>query len=353
MMRRTTINNRRAFTVRHILMLGAAVIVPLAMAGHAVAQDNTVNDSPPTVLSTPPADTVPLNAPPADTGSPPTTLSTPQATITPQNTGSAPTVLSAPQTSMAPLNVTPAVTGSGPTALSMPPTSMTPLMPGQSSAGSPSTIASSGASAPPSVVHANNGLNIPAGSTKPAGGLPVVPGAPPAMSSDVPGASATGQIANQANDQQWEANAFSKLEEALSQHAAVAPPTVRPEDLKTLFFTAWQYALLNEAKQLFKTRPPSAGESSGNPAAPKPTGPREISLGGISFTSGKSWTVWLNRQRIKPDAIPKEVLDIKVSSDHVDLKWFDASTNLIYPIRLHPHERFNLDDRIFLPGAGT
>lgn len=185
-----------------------------------------------------------------------------------------------------------------------------------------------------------------------------VPTAPPApAASEMPVLSQPGSVPgadssqSQGTEGQWDANSASALDRSLKAHIATAPPSVKPEDLKTLLFTAWQYALLLEAKTYINTRPPSSSELNGN--GQTPTGPREISLGGISFVNAKSWTVWLNSQRIKPDAIPKEVMDIKVSEDHVDLKWFDASTNLIFPIRLRPHQRFNLDDRIFLPGTGT
>ena len=186
-----------------------------------------------------------------------------------------------------------------------------------------------------------------------AGALPADP-SPPAGAQESSAESVTGQ-AKDASGQQWDANALGKLQDSMKNHMAIALPAIKPEDLKTLFFTAWQYALLNEAKQLFTTRPPTSGEiaQSENPDAPRPTGPREISLGGIAYHDAKNWTVWLNNQRIKPDAIPKEVLDIKVGRDHIDLKWYDLSSNLIYPIRLRPHQRFNLDSRIFLPGTGT
>ena len=82
----------------------------------------------------------------------------------------------------------------------------------------------------------------------------------------------------------------------------------------------------------------------------RPRGIREISLSGILFKGKDSWVVWLNGKRLAPDALPKEVIDIKVAESHVDLRWFDAYTNLIYPIRIRPHQRFNLDTRIFLPG---
>jgi hypothetical protein len=187
------------------------------------------------------------------------------------------------------------------------------------------------------------GLPAPAGSATGAMDQTVAIGAE--------GASVSGKTAP-AHDQQWDANAFPQLEAALNAHTAVTPPSTHPDELKTLFFTAWQYALLNEAKQQFNTRPPSASEMQ-NDNGQKQSGPRELALGGISYRNAKDWTVWLNSQRIKPDAIPKEILDIRVSADHVDLKWFDNATNLIFPVRLRPHQRFNLDDRIFLPGTGT
>lgn len=128
--------------------------------------------------------------------------------------------------------------------------------------------------------------------------------------------------------------------------------TVLPESLQTLFFTAWQHALLQEAKKLFTTRLPNPGEvGSSASTAPRNPGIRELSLGGIAYGSGKKWTVWLNGVRITPDAIPPEVLDIKVSRAYIDLKWFDGYSNKIYPVRMRPHERFNLDSRIFLPGT--
>lgn len=77
---------------------------------------------------------------------------------------------------------------------------------------------------------------------------------------------------------------------------------------------------------------------------------REITLGGILFTSQDEWTIWLNGQRVTPDALPKEIIDLKVYKHHVDMKWQDEYTRRLYPIRLRAHQRFNLDNRMFLPG---
>lgn len=87
------------------------------------------------------------------------------------------------------------------------------------------------------------------------------------------------------------------------------------------------------------------------PARAKPPAEeRDISLGGIVFNSARDWTIWLNGRRITPDALPKEVIDLRVFSEYVEMKWFDEYTNQIFPIRLRAHQRFNIDNRIFLPG---
>lgn len=130
--------------------------------------------------------------------------------------------------------------------------------------------------------------------------------------------------------------------------------SLMPDDnFPTLFFTAWQHALLQEAKIGFNTRLPEGQLGSGADQAKKDPGIREVSLGGIAFANTSKWTVWLNGVRVTPNAIPQQVLDIKVSQAYIDLKWFDNYTNRIFPIRLRPQERFNLDSRIFLPGAGV
>jgi hypothetical protein len=53
---------------------------------------------------------------------------------------------------------------------------------------------------------------------------------------------------------------------------------------------------------------------------------------------------------VTPEALPEEIMDLKVYKEHVDLKWLDYYTNRIFPIRIRAHQRFNMDTRIFLPG---
>lgn len=129
-----------------------------------------------------------------------------------------------------------------------------------------------------------------------------------------------------------------------------------PERLNSLFFSTWTKTLLDEARRGLKARAPTASElaaglSSGLDVEEKiDPGIREISLSGIVYADSKDWTLWLNGQRVRQDAMPAEILDLQVFRTYVDLKWFDAYTNQVFPIRLRPHQRFNLDSRIFLPG---
>lgn len=122
----------------------------------------------------------------------------------------------------------------------------------------------------------------------------------------------------------------------------------------SLVFTPSQYALLREARIGFNTRTPTSQElRMGDPNDPNyrpPAAIRDVSLGGIAFESPDDWTIWLNGKRVTPDALPSEALDLRVYRDFIELKWFDARSNQVFPIRLRPSQRFNLDTRIFLPG---
>jgi len=143
------------------------------------------------------------------------------------------------------------------------------------------------------------------------------------------------------------------IAEALHLTRQLRPSEVDLSQMTSLFFTRWQHALLQEAKQLFRTRPPTTSElSQSSQDQPRVRGIRELSVGGIVYNTSDRWTVWLNGQRVTPTAIPRQVLDIKVYDQYIDLKWFDSYSNLIYPVRMRAHQRFNLDSRIFLPGTG-
>lgn len=121
----------------------------------------------------------------------------------------------------------------------------------------------------------------------------------------------------------------------------------------SLFFSRWEHDLIIDARLGLNVRPPeSPVEDLSSPASIQATDSsiRELSLGGIVYHSANSWTFWLNGMRITPNGLPEQVMNLKVFKDYIEIEWLDTSTNQIYPIRLRPHQRFNLDSRIFLPG---
>ena len=124
---------------------------------------------------------------------------------------------------------------------------------------------------------------------------------------------------------------------------------VAAREIPSLFFTPETLALLKDALGgLNTTALADVGDGS-----PKEPGIRELALGGIVYESKEDWTIWLNGRRITPDTIPGEIFDMTVYKEFVDLKWYDAYTNRLFPIRLRANERFNLDSRLFLTGAHT
>ncbi len=139
---------------------------------------------------------------------------------------------------------------------------------------------------------------------------------------------------------------------------AKAPTKVQdisPDKIPSILFTYWEHtALLDAKKSRGRVRPPTHSEMRATlPQDDRPRPPPEaryIRLGGILYSSTEEWTIWLNGKRVTPKAMPREVLDLKVSEEFIDIKWHDDYTNQIYPVRLKPHHRFHLDMRIFLPG---
>lgn len=126
------------------------------------------------------------------------------------------------------------------------------------------------------------------------------------------------------------------------------------EKIPSLFFTYWQHrAILQAQRSRGVVRPPTKAEldalDRGDDFQPDP-GVRNITLGGIVFAHKDDWVIWINGVRVTPDAVPKEVIDLRVFKDYIEIKWHDDYTNQIFPLRLRANQRFNLDARIFLPG---
>lgn len=134
--------------------------------------------------------------------------------------------------------------------------------------------------------------------------------------------------------------------------------TSRPDVMTSILFTRWEHSAIADAKRARGlARPPSEAELARELGANRqierikpPPEEREITLGGIVFVRGNDWTIWLNGKRVTPNALPEEIIDLKVYGEYIELKWYDDWTNQIFPLRMRPHQRFNIDTRIFLPG---
>ncbi len=134
------------------------------------------------------------------------------------------------------------------------------------------------------------------------------------------------------------------IEKEIGAQLSFLKPTVDVNLMPSLFYSVWEHDLIVDARRGLKTRAPGSDDGV------DVVGPRELALGGIVYNSSKDWTIWLNGLRITPTALPQEIMDLKVFKTYIELEWFDASTNSIYPVRLRPLQRFNIDTRMFLPG---
>jgi len=160
-----------------------------------------------------------------------------------------------------------------------------------------------------------------------------------------------------------DASATASLEGATDTQTSmqVAPKQIVPISMPSLLFNYWEQTAIIEAKKSAEsvglTRGVTDAEIKADMNKPldqervkPPPEERNVTLGGILYTSQSEWTIWLNGERVTPDALPKEVIDLRVYKHHVDMKWQDEYTRRLYPIRLRAHQRFNLDNRMFLPG---
>lgn len=136
-----------------------------------------------------------------------------------------------------------------------------------------------------------------------------------------------------------------------------SPNVFDESQYKSLVFTSWERSAITDAR-LSKGDQRAVAEWELEEALnrteevkepPRPE-ERELILGGILFHDREDWTIWLNKKRVTPEALPEEVYDLNVYENYIEMKWYDEYTNRIFPLRMRAHQRFNLDTRIFLPG---
>ena len=136
---------------------------------------------------------------------------------------------------------------------------------------------------------------------------------------------------------------------------------VDPDNIDSVLFTFWEQSAIDGAKRSALQNANVRGVTDDeilaainrDDQAAKPKPPpeeRDISLGGIVYEGKDNWVIWLNGERVEPNAIPEEIIGLKVYKNFIEVKWLDDYTMQVFPIRLRAHQRFNMDARIFLPG---
>lgn len=81
---------------------------------------------------------------------------------------------------------------------------------------------------------------------------------------------------------------------------------------------------------------------------PKP--PRLLRLSGLLYKNPNDWVIWLNGNRLTPDRLLPEIIEIRVDSKQIYLKWFDYGINNVIYITLRPHQIYDMETGILLPG---
>jgi len=79
---------------------------------------------------------------------------------------------------------------------------------------------------------------------------------------------------------------------------------------------------------------------------------RIIRVSGVVYRTAEDWIVWMNGQKVTPEKLLPEIIDIEVrDSSKVDLKWYDIGLNRVISITLRPHQTYDIPTGILLPGG--
>jgi len=78
---------------------------------------------------------------------------------------------------------------------------------------------------------------------------------------------------------------------------------------------------------------------------------RVIRVSGVFYRSPENWVVWMNNQKVTPDNLLPEIVDISVKdSSKVALKWYDVGLNEVISITLRPQQTYDIPTGVLLPG---
>ncbi len=141
------------------------------------------------------------------------------------------------------------------------------------------------------------------------------------------------------------------LDEAKSASVVDQYMQYKTTEIDSVLFSFWEEEEISRAIEARGQAAPLAlSRLQSEDMEPPPPEERYIHLQGIVYTTPEQWTVWLNGNKVRPNALPPEAIGFKVYKNYVELKWFDDYTNQIIPLRIRPMQRYNIDTRIFLPG---
>jgi hypothetical protein len=133
--------------------------------------------------------------------------------------------------------------------------------------------------------------------------------------------------------------------------AAIPAIKLTPEELNAPF--SGSFFLTPAEIAAIKTAMAGSGMMGGDisVAAPVPQH-RVISVSGLLYRSPKDWIVWMNGQKVTPENLLPEIVDIKIdSSSHMKLKWYDIGLDKVIAITLRPHQTYDIVTGVLLPGT--
>jgi hypothetical protein len=132
---------------------------------------------------------------------------------------------------------------------------------------------------------------------------------------------------------------------------ALPPITLTPEERNAPFNGS--FFLTPAEIAAIKTAMAGSGMMGGDisVAVPVPQH-RVISVSGLLYRSPKDWIVWMNGQKVTPEKLLPEIVDIKIdSSSHMRLKWYDIGLDKVIAITLRPHQTYDIVTGVLLPGT--
>lgn len=122
----------------------------------------------------------------------------------------------------------------------------------------------------------------------------------------------------------------------------------------SLFFNSREIDIIRSAIQGVISSLPVETPEEGEDGLPvTPTIPKRhlIKLAGVVYQSPKKWTIWINGARVTPERLLPEIQGIRVEEKSVRLLWKDERNNQVISITLRPHQTYDVDNGILLPGS--